>query len=99
IRAKQFHDALRDFEDARAQETSPPTASQREAIGQLHKLSFTPGGASDEFCRTVALAMVDSVNTAPVAAPSLPVMRPRPLPAEPQAPAEHPPTLAELSDE
>jgi hypothetical protein len=99
LRAKQFRDAVRAFEEARPPENAALPPSQQEAIGQLHRLSFAPVGASDEFCRTAALALINAVNSTPVAPGALPKMRPTPI-ANTEAPSgERAPSVAELTDD
>jgi hypothetical protein len=98
LRARQFRDALRSFEEAKSQDTNPPTPSQQEAVSQLHKLSYSPTGASDDFCRTAALALANAVNPSPVPPNALPAMRPRPA-SNADTAKDRPPALGELTDE
>lgn len=100
IRARQFRDAVRAFEEAKSQDSASPTPSQQEAIGQLHKLSFAPAaGASDDFCKSAALAVANAVNPTPVPPAALPLMRPKPLANADATTKDHAPSVGELTDE
>jgi hypothetical protein len=103
LRAKQFRDALKGMEDALNQD---PAGGQKEAMAQLHDLSFKVGDlkagpALDDLCRSAAVAMANVVSTTPVTAASLARMRPAPTttgPA-PEQQRDHPPTVAELTED
>lgn len=85
LRAKQFREALHGMEDAMAQDAAgESTPSQREAMGQIHKLSFAIAEVKgpkelDDFCRGAAVAMSSAVSASPVNAASMANMRPNPL--------------------
>lgn len=98
LRARQFRDAVRSFEEAKSQDSTAGTPSQQEAMGQLHKLSYAPAGASDDFCKSAALALANAVNPSPVGPNALPPMRPKPI-SNVEATKDHAPTVGELSDE
>jgi hypothetical protein len=52
----------------------------------------------DEFCRNLAVALVNCVNTNPIDGKSMPVMRPPAPPREEPPPKDQPATLAELAE-
>ncbi len=104
LRAKHFRDAARGLTDALA--GADPTGgspSQREAVAQLHKLSFQAAelkaGQLDPFCRAAAVALANLAGANPVSPASLVTMRPAPLAAAAGDPKDRPPTVGELSDQ
>jgi hypothetical protein len=101
IRGKQFRDAVRGM-DAVLTQDAIVSPSQKEALGQIHKLSFDAsklkaGKELDAFCKEAAVAMANVVNATPVNAGAMPVMRPKPLRGE--AAGGGPPTVAELTQQ
>ena len=101
LRGRQLRDAVRGMEEALAQDTTPPTGSQKDSLEQLHKLSYDSVTLKqkdlDEFCGSVARAMVNCVNPTPVNAKSIVVMRPK-AQANTQI-ADRPPTVGGLTEE
>jgi hypothetical protein len=103
LRAKQFREALRGMEDAMAQDPSAGlTASQKEAVGQIHKLSYVIADAKgakelDDFCRAAAVSMASAVSPNPVTAAAMAAMRPKPLAGS--EPKDQPASVTELSEQ
>lgn len=104
LRAKQLHAALRGLEDAVAQEGLGMSPTQKDAMAQVHKLSFSAtdlkkDARQDDFCRSLALAMVNVVNATPVDSKLVVTMRPKPIAAPPVENRDHPATVAELVEQ
>jgi hypothetical protein len=102
LRARQLREAVHDMEEALGQQETPSAQSQKEAIGQIHKLSFNAGELKagkdlDDFCRGMGLAMANAVNANHVEASSLAVVRPKPI-ASHEA-HERPATVGELTEQ
>ena len=103
LRARQMREAVHDMEEALGQQQEMPSApSQKDAIAQLHKLSFNsaelkPGKDLDDFCRGTGLAMASAINANNVEASSLAVVRPKPIAAHEAK--ERPATVAELTEQ
>ena len=103
LRAGQIEAALRGLEDALGQEGAwTPGPSQKDAMAAISKLSYAVGnfkGAGkelDDFCRQLAIAVVNVVNATPVPERSLISMRP-PRVIEGAGPKDGPGTIAELT--
>ncbi|HYE17904.1 MAG TPA: hypothetical protein VEA69_05650 [Tepidisphaeraceae bacterium] len=103
LRAGQIEAALRGLEDALGQEGAwTPGPSQKDAMAAITKLSYAVGGIKsagkelDDFCRQLAIAVVNVVNATPVAERSLVHMRP-PRVVEGAGPKDGPGTVAELT--
>lgn len=104
LRAKQMYAVIRGLEDALAQEGLGSSQTQKDALMLVRRLSFNAGelkkdASLDDFCRQVALAVVNVVNATPVDSKMVVAMRPKPLAVPHVDNRERPPTAAELGEQ
>ena len=102
LRARQLREAVHDMEEALGQQETPSAQSQKDAIAQIHKLSFNaaelkPGKDLDDFCHGMGLAMANALNATHVEASSLAAVRPKPIASH--EPQERPATVGELTEQ
>lgn len=102
LRSKQIREAVRGVEDTLGQDAGALSPSQKDALAQLHKLSFQAvelkNKDMDEFCKSAGLILVNCVNATPVNASAIMVMRPK-VQANVERGADEPASVAELTGE
>ncbi len=102
LRSKQIREVVRGVEDTLAQDAGALSASQKDALAQLHKLSFQASEMKnkdmDEFCKSAGLILVNCVNATPVNASAIVVMRPK-VQATVERNPDEPASLTELTGE
>lgn len=102
LRSKQIREVVRGVEDTLGQDAGALSASQKDALAQLHKLSFQAAEMKnkdmDEFCKSAGLILVNCVNATPVNASAITIMRPK-VQANVERNADEPASLGELTGE